>query len=516
MSNVAPLHPHDREDGPGRPNVVIDGVEYVPADSEGLRDVFGHPIVAPVRIGIGITTRNRNEQLLKTLAEHVRYLPPGAKVVVVDDASNVPIAQADYRFEENVGIARAKNKCLDLLVAGPDAPDHIFLFDDDTYPVADEWWKPYVESPEPHLMYQFLDLAGRNKLHDVAELYRDSEHFALSGPRGVMLYVERRVLDVVGGMDPIYRSFGYEHGDWSNRIHHAGLTSWRYADVVGSDKLIHSMDEHEEIPRSVPRRQREQEVARNVHIHDERRRSRYQAYVEYREPRDVILTSFFTSKPDPQRPRGGALDWSATAALAKSVVGQDVVVIADTDGDRCPAAWSMFHHELTINVYVERHLAAYQYLRAHPEIRWVWCVDATDVVMQVEPWAHMDAGKLYLGWEPKIVGDEWMTTQHSSDAFHAPGGLFAEHGDDQLLNMGVIGGDRETVMAFLHALTSAYFDIEIHRFLKVDKGDSGIGDMGLGNLVAYRDFAGRIVTGSRIATVFKTNEVNDFSFWRHK
>jgi hypothetical protein len=315
-------------------------------------------------------------------------------------------------------------------------------------------------------------------------------------------------------MDPIFGSFGYEHGDWSNRIHHAGLTTHRYGDVVGSDQLIHSMDEHEEITRSVPRRQREQEIARNVHIHNDRRNARYRAYVEYREPRDVVMTSFFTSKPDPQRPRGGPLDWKDTHALVTSLKGQDVVIFTDDDDVH---GWpTRVHHDLVVNVYVERHVAAYQYLRAHPEIRWAWCVDATDVVMQVEPWQHMEAGKLYLGWEPKIVGDEWMTTKHSALAFHGPGGLFAEHGDDQLLNMGVIGGDRATVMSFLHGMLSAYFDIEILRSLNSEVADAGVGDMGVGNLVAYRDFADRIVTGSRIATVFKTNETNAWSFWRHK
>lgn len=507
MSNVVPIH--TLAPGLTDVSVTVGGVEYVPAGTLAVIQVAPGP-----RIGIGITTRNRPDQIRKTVDQFERFLPPGAKLVVVDDATDDPAFEADYRFDQNVGIARAKNKCLEMLAD----VDHIFLFDDDAYPVADEWWKPYVDSPEPHLMYQFLDLRV-HKIRDVVELYRDAEHFALSGPRGVMLYVERRVLDIVGGLDPIYGSFGYEHGDWSNRIHHAGLTTHRYADVVGSDQLIHSMDEYEEIQRSVPRRQREQEVARNVHIHNDRRNARYRAYVEYREPRDVIMTSFFTSKPDPQRPRGGALQADAIVALMSSLKGQDVVMFTDmtlADIDGAEQRFQPVRHDLVINVYVERHIAAYQYLRAHPEIRWVWCVDATDVIMQVEPWAHMEPGKLYLGYEPKIVGDEWMTQNHSAFAFHGPNGLFAQHGDDQLLNMGVIGGDRETVMSFLHAVVSEFFDIEIHRTLKSEVANAGLGDMALGNLVAYRDFTGRIITGSRVTTVFKQAETNTWSFFRHK
>src|SRR5690606_10124331 len=95
-------------------DVVIDGVRYTPGS----------------RIGVGITTHNRPEIFAKTLAEMRKHLPPGAKLVVVDDASKEPVAEADYRFEENAGIARAKNKCLELL----DGCEHIFLFDDDCYP----------------------------------------------------------------------------------------------------------------------------------------------------------------------------------------------------------------------------------------------------------------------------------------------------------------------------------------------------------------------------------------------
>jgi hypothetical protein len=56
----------------------------------------------------------------------------------------------------------------------------------------------------------------------------------------------------VGGFDPVYGRGMYEHSDLALRIHNAGLTTWAYADVVGSEKLIHSLDEHEAVERSVP------------------------------------------------------------------------------------------------------------------------------------------------------------------------------------------------------------------------------------------------------------------------
>lgn len=197
-------------------------------------------------IGIGITTRNRKLTFLKSYIKIIEFLPPGAKVVVVDDASDFPYVIANHRFEQNVGIARAKNKCLELL----DDCEHIFLFDDDTYPRSRDWWKPYVESNEPHLMYQFR-LPGKPK-SDMQELYRDSEVVAYSHTRGCMIYVHRSVLDVVGGMDTAYGEAMYEHTDWTNRIHNAGLTSHRAMDVVDSDRLIYCRDQDVGIQSSIP------------------------------------------------------------------------------------------------------------------------------------------------------------------------------------------------------------------------------------------------------------------------
>ena len=59
-------------------------------------------------IGIGITTHNRRSTALHAIREIKRLAPQGSKVVVVDDASDVPFPGADYRFEQNAGIAKAK------------------------------------------------------------------------------------------------------------------------------------------------------------------------------------------------------------------------------------------------------------------------------------------------------------------------------------------------------------------------------------------------------------------------
>jgi glycosyltransferase involved in cell wall biosynthesis len=237
--------------------VMIDGVEYAPM---GARS-------APTgRIGVGVTTRNRPDVLAQALEAWEKYLPDGAEFVIVDDASDEPAKGATYRFEQNVGVARAKNKCMELLTDR--GVEHLFLFDDDTFPITADWWKPYVASPEPHLMFAWGDIH-----------YQVDGLIGYQWPKGCMLYAERRVLDRVGGMDPVFGLWGCEHMSWSDRIHNAGLTTCRYQDVPDSHELIRSLDRWGEVTSSVPLEIREQA---NVAALDAARYS--DAYVPYREP----------------------------------------------------------------------------------------------------------------------------------------------------------------------------------------------------------------------------------------
>src|SRR5690606_34183552 len=95
------------------PSVVIHDAPYTPADQP------------TDRIAVAVTSDNRNTQAAKTVENSRRVSPAGTPVVVVDDASDKQVDGADYRFSQNVGIARAKNKALELLEKT--TADHWFL-----------------------------------------------------------------------------------------------------------------------------------------------------------------------------------------------------------------------------------------------------------------------------------------------------------------------------------------------------------------------------------------------------
>ena len=82
------------------------------------------------KIAICITTHNRKEVFETSLAAWNKYKPKNAKIFIVDDCSIVPV-KSDYRFDIQAGIAKAKNKCLELAKDY----DHIFLVDDDIRPI---------------------------------------------------------------------------------------------------------------------------------------------------------------------------------------------------------------------------------------------------------------------------------------------------------------------------------------------------------------------------------------------
>lgn len=462
------------------------------------------------RIGVGITTRDRRTMALDTLAR-VRAHTPDAIIVVVDDASTEPFPGAQHRFDTQVGIARAKNKCIELLMEA--GVEHLFLFDDDTWPIADDWWRPYVESPEPHLMYLFKDTGdGKTYLPTPRTVYSDSRHLALTHPRGCMLYVHRSAIDAVGGMRREFGLWGWEHVEYSNRIHNAGLTTWRFADVAGSSKLIYSADEH--APDHPGFRRVVDDATRLAHLATNE--ARYRVHqgssdrVEYGEgpdvvfANDVLLTVFITGgDPDTQRPKPLDPDPALLATYLESVRGHHVVVLNDELPDQ-PAWDAEFEKVPTMpgNPYYVRWVHAWQWLRRHPEIRYAWVTDCTDVELLHNPFPGMRPGRLYLGSEPSTVGCPWMGSQHPAMVK-----ALQPYAARTLMNCGIVGGDRETVMGFLHDLLDVFWDWE----------RPGATDMAAFNLTAWSKWTDRLEFGAQIHTVFKAYDAtNTIAWFRHK
>jgi len=464
------------------------------------------------KIGIAISTHNRYDIFKKTYEEMQKYLPSGAVLVVVDDASAKPVPEATFRFNENAGIARTKNKCLELLYNA--GSEHYFLFDDDCYPIVDDWHKPYIESGEPHLNYIFVNFKNSpNKLNDTVLLYSDDKINAYSHVRGCMCYYSKECLEKVGGMNPIFGRWGYEHPDYSNRIYNAGLTSFKYMDVVDSDKLIYSRDEHSNnVGSTVEGAERQKYIAANSPLYDSRKN--IIEYVEFREKRDIILTSYLTSVSDPQRNENFKADKKALQPLINSVKSESLVILNDCFDNQENENIEYKRIDASLNPYFQRWVSYYRYLLANRDkLNFVFITDATDVEMLNAPFRRMQKGILYTGDEPNELGCEWMVKYHPHKSIQK---FINENKDLVLLNAGLLGGDVETVIRFINRLLSLYFQSVSDNHFHKDKPDCGTTDMGAFNYIARTEFDDIIVHGTMVNTVFKDNKGNNVSWFKHK
>lgn len=219
-------------------------------------------------IAICITTRNRPEAFAKVVSKIREHTISDYVLITVDDASNEEYATGDivHRFDQRKGIPTAKNKCIEIAMSNN--PEHIFLFDDDCYPIKDGWEKEYINSGFNHLCFTFLKDKGRKgniKIHSLGN--------------GCMMYVNRKCIETIGGFDLNFGFGKYEHVDFSRRINNSGLTKYKFMDLANSSELLHSMDRNNEIERSFDKNEIKTLLRSGVrHFNKERRSTKYIPY----------------------------------------------------------------------------------------------------------------------------------------------------------------------------------------------------------------------------------------------
>ena len=213
-------------------------------------------------VGIGITTRNRPE-CLEVCLRHFKEFGYGDKIVVIDDNSelcqvNKIVAESFeinvvYKFSNSrLGISKAKNACLWEL---RDC-EHVFLFDDDSWPQRHNWAETWIKINEAndvgHSMFNVtakaeleLNPAFRAVVRPIKEIGADeTKMVSFSNCFGVMLYFNRKCLDALGGFfSDTPRPYGYEHAQISGRANIAGFTQGhRYLTPSNATELIYSID----------------------------------------------------------------------------------------------------------------------------------------------------------------------------------------------------------------------------------------------------------------------------------
>jgi glycosyltransferase involved in cell wall biosynthesis len=240
-----------------------------------------------MRIGIGITTRNRNELLRRCVDSILLHTLSPHTLVIVDDASQEPVVEPRakvIRHSQRKGIACSKNDCLRAL---RDC-DHIFLFDDDCWPIREGWETQYIEASlisgchlfcyvwetgnPSHEPFHIKPVQWDYYLHIADQRYLITEEQAahslqvklsmgygygqghsvvavptfhirlFTGGPGVMMYMDSHCVEKLGGFCEEFPMYGGEHTDFFIRGFNMGLSPAKATDIVGSEELFEALD----------------------------------------------------------------------------------------------------------------------------------------------------------------------------------------------------------------------------------------------------------------------------------
>ena len=170
------------------------------------------------RIGVGITTYNRANNLRDTLSGVISTSTPDV-IVVADDGSTdeTPDVMAEfpsvtYLRAPNGGIARNKNRLLFRLFA-IERCDVVILLEDDTRPILKGWLYDWV---------RWASLVGCVSVGDERYLKPGMESYQTQQTSAQVWAIHSRVWREIGYLDPRFTGYGYEHAEYQRRAARMG------------------------------------------------------------------------------------------------------------------------------------------------------------------------------------------------------------------------------------------------------------------------------------------------------
>ncbi len=405
----------------------------------------------------------------------------------------------------------AKNKCFELL----DDCDYIFLFDDDCYPVVENWHLPYIESGINHLNFTFDKLKNGRQNGNKIILQQDA-FTVYNNPCGCMCFYTKKCLEIVGGFNTLYKMYGYEHVDLSVRIHNAGLTPYKFMDVNNSMDLFHSLDYSLETKSSCTIN-RSSHLRANKALYDQSQTSKeFIAYkdVPKKKYKNIILTSYFVYAADPQRKKRWSAQIDELMSLINSCIKhkQHLIVFSDCFVDSVNSEYIEFvrsQPSKTHSPNVYRWLVYFEWMQNN-DFEKIWFVDSTDVELLKNPFKMMQDDILYCGDEFDMLTDNSWMRNNQEKHFSIPDyrQVISKYAKETLINCGIVGGCYDIMYTLIETWA------RIHKNKTVGMMHST--DMAIFNYVARKHFNDKLMHGSKINTRFKKFEYNKTALWKHK
>ena len=231
---------------------------------------------------------------------------------------------------------------------------------------------------------------------------------------------------------------------------------------------------------------------------------------------NLVLSAYFNHVPDPQRRRSWTADLSSLEPLAHSVHarGNHILFFHNCFSEehirrvQDIAAFFRISPDPAYQPSVYRWFCYLDYLNDHYH-PYVFMVDSTDVEMLRDPFQELRPGTLYCGDEynrrltaPYIQEKRYYVTDPDLQNF------LDTHRRLRLLNAGICGGDYETVVRFLEALTGYHSQHSRHCPTSTD--------MPVFNYIVRRHFNTCLDHGPHVNTRFKKFEYQYRANWPHR
>jgi hypothetical protein len=233
---------------------------------------------------------------------------------------------------------------------------------------------------------------------------------------------------------------------------------------------------------------------------------------------DYIITTYFTSEKDPQRPHVWANDdFSIIKNFYYSVLKHNLncIILIDNSTDdfikkyqtdkitfvRCDS--------VGLNMVDIRWGLYNKLLKNRPDILRAFFVDISDVVILKNAFDFIESDRIYCGDEEMINSEnKWMI--HRYELINQPeiNILNNKYINKKVLNAGILGGSRDYLLDITNKIS------EILNFSKIKITTV---DMCAFNHVLYTNYENILVHGEPVNTIFRTNDVNNNVAWfKHK
>lgn len=211
-----------------------------------------------MRIGIGVTTYNRTQHLELWSEQLNKCCNMNTFLLYKGNGANYYTSVADKNYavyvahdtENRKGIAYRKNECLRAL---KDC-DYIFLFDDDTLPIKEGWAEFFIEASKASGQQHFQYLRETQSIkctHGEDTIVNDTitSIKCYTNTSGCLMFMTKECIEKVGAYNVGYGIYGFEHADYSRRIHRAGLTPLgAYSCPSQAGEYIYAMDLDNHLP----------------------------------------------------------------------------------------------------------------------------------------------------------------------------------------------------------------------------------------------------------------------------